>query len=265
MPNGIPLPVIQDVIGTAVRESDRNPRSDGAFAVGEKVKANRVGTSLRGVEVLCEFTSDASGTADLSGDDPREDAGEEFPTCACATASETHLPAPPQTPSAINTSDPAITTRSPIAAFAYGLNSDSAISDRADFTLFPHIRVLLDAAGGFGYSNQEGSNRRRFPMASNTRKEEIPRVPPPVAHPCRFYHEVGQRGKVGMAAPKKDRSIREDTSRIDTVVPKTLLRRLDLVAAFLGVTKRSALLVVLDEGCSLYERKKLDAEAANRE
>lgn len=60
----------------------------------------------------------------------------------------------------------------------------------------------------------------------------------------------------------RDRSIRDDTTRLDTVIPTRLMSRLENVAAFLGLTKRAALLTLLDEGCSLYERRMLDAEQA---
>ena len=54
-------------------------------------------------------------------------------------------------------------------------------------------------------------------------------------------------------------SIREDTSRLDTVLPNTLVARLERIASFLGMTKRAAILAILDEGSAVYERRMLDA------
>ncbi len=65
-----------------------------------------------------------------------------------------------------------------------------------------------------------------------------------------------------MPAPRKEGSIRDFTSRIDTVVPNTLVRRIEEIATYLGLTKRAAILVIFNEGCSQYERRMLDAKQA---
>ena len=67
-----------------------------------------------------------------------------------------------------------------------------------------------------------------------------------------------------MPAPRKERSIRDDTTRTEIVVPITLIDRLDNVAEFLGTTRRAALLAALDEGCAEYERRIINAEQASR-
>lgn len=84
-----------------------------------------------------------------------------------------------------------------------------------------------------------------------------------VTRPCRFYHSRRQRGR-SVPAPKKEGSIRDYSSRVDTVVPRTLIRRVEQVAASLGLTKRAAIVVILEEGCAQYERRMLDAEAAGQ-
>lgn len=65
-----------------------------------------------------------------------------------------------------------------------------------------------------------------------------------------------------MPRQKQDESIRDDTARLDTRIPNSLLRRIESIAAFLRLTRQAALLVVLNEGCIVEERKMLDAEQA---
>lgn len=68
-----------------------------------------------------------------------------------------------------------------------------------------------------------------------------------------------------MTAPRKDRSIRDDTTRVDMAIPKSLMQRIEIIAEFLGLTKRGTILAVMNEGCSQYEKGILDAEETRRQ
>lgn len=79
--------------------------------------------------------------------------------------------------------------------------------------------------------------------------------------PCQFYHIVSEEG-TDVAAPKKDVGIRDDTARVDMALPRALIRRVETIAAFLGLTRRATMLIILNEGCRIEEGKILDAKQA---
>jgi len=64
-----------------------------------------------------------------------------------------------------------------------------------------------------------------------------------------------------MPAPTEG-SIRAGNARFDTYIPQLLMERIELVAKYLSLTKRSALIILLDEACSHYERRQEDARQA---
>jgi hypothetical protein len=64
-------------------------------------------------------------------------------------------------------------------------------------------------------------------------------------------------------APRKVRGIRDDNVRVDTVFPPELMQRVDRVAKYLSLTRRGAMIILMDEACSHYERRQEDARQAN--